>query len=84
MIGEDKKNEYHKDLHDHISSESIRCNSCTSTFHKQRDQCQLTFYRKNPYCLSCLKNKDILKYNPYYQVLETSENESEKLYFQNQ
>ena len=87
MTDEFKSNEclkYHKDLHNHISSESIRCNSCTSTFHKQRDQRQLTFYRKNPYCLSCLKNKDILKYNPYYEVLETSDNESEKLYLQNQ
>ena len=70
ITDEIKNNEclkYHKDLHNHISNESIRCNSCTSTFHKQRDQRQLTFYRKNPYCLSCLKNKEILRYNPYYE-----------------
>ena len=71
MTDEIKNNEC---LKYHISSESIRCNSCTNTFHKQRDQHQLTFYRKNPYCLSCLKNKDILKYNPFYEVLETSDN----------
>ena len=37
-------------------------------------------YRKNPYCHNCLKRKDILRYNPFHDVLEVITVESEKIY----
>ena len=37
-------------------------------------------YRKNPYCDNCLKSNDILRYNPFHDVLEVITGESEKIY----
>ena len=37
-------------------------------------------YRKNPYCHNCLKSKDILRYNPFHDVLEVITGESENIY----
>ena len=64
----------------HSRYESVRCNSCEDTFHKQCSKSTMTLYRNDPYCHSCLKCKDILRYNPFHDVLEISTKESEKIY----
>ena len=41
------------------------------------------YYRDEYYCRKCLQSGDILRYNPYYDVLEAASDDAQKIYLQN-
>ena len=60
------------------------CNICGRNYHQHCSKKELVIYRGNSYCRPCLKIKDVIKYNPFYDVIETYSEELDKVYFQNQ
>ena len=60
------------------------CNICGSNYHQHCSKKELVIHRGNSYCRPCLKIKDVIKYNPFYDVIETYSEEMDKVYFQNQ
>ena len=60
------------------------CNICGSYYHQHCSKKQLVLHRGNSYCRPCLKVKDVIKYNPFYDFIETYTEELHKVYFQNQ
>ena len=44
----------------------------------------ITTFRNNVSCRSCLQTKNILRYNPFYDVIKESQEDLEKPYVQNQ
>ena len=66
------------------SSSMITCNCCHINFHKCCSKTSATVYRNCSYCLSCIKNNDIMRYNPYFESLQQSLQDCDKPYLQNQ
>ena len=66
------------------SSSMITCNCCHINFHKCCSKASTTVYRNCSYCLSCIKNNDIMRYNPYFESLQQSLQDCDKPYLQNQ
>ena len=44
----------------------------------------IAYHRGSCYCHPCLKQKDLLKYNPYFEAMKHSVDDAEKTYLQNQ
>ena len=60
------------------------CNSCNKKYHSHCAKNKMVSHRGSMYCHLCLVNKDIAKYNPFYDVLTRNIIETEKTYAQNQ
>ena len=58
------------------------CNICGSNYHQHCSKMQL--HRGNSYCRPCLKLNDVIRYNPFYDIIETYSEELDKVYFPNQ
>ena len=67
----------------HLSSKSVKCNNCLGKFHSKCAKNQAVYYRDEFYCRKCLQSSDILRYNPYYDVLEAASDDVQKIYLQN-
>ena len=66
-----------------LSSKSVKCNNCIGKFHSKCAKNQSVYYRDEFYCRKCLQSSDILRYNPYYDVLEAASDDAQKIYLQN-
>ena len=58
------------------------CNICGSNYHQHCSKMQL--HCGNSYCRPCLELNDVIRYNPFYDIIETYSEELDKVYFQNQ
>ena len=57
---------------------AIICNSCDAICHRKCTKSKLNKFvpfRDNSYCQKCINTKEILKYNPYYSVLQCEHND---------
>ena len=52
------------------TSNMITCHSCVTNFHHRCSKMSTSTYRNNSYCLKCIKSKDIIRYNPYFDSLQ--------------
>ena len=67
-----------------LNCKSIACHSCSRSIHNHCAKHSITMFRNNAYCRLCLQTKNILRYNPFYDVIEESHEDLEKPYLQNQ
>ena len=67
-----------------LNCKSIACHSCSKSIHNHCAKHSITMFRSNAYCRLCLQTKNILRYNPFYHVIEESHEDLEKPYLQNQ
>ena len=74
-------NKCHKKLNP--STKSIACNSCESRCHWYCAKNSLTMYRGQSYCRECLKQKDLIRYNPYFEVNSYDIDDNEKTHLHN-
>ena len=70
--------------HKNFDSNHTSCNICGSYYHQHCSKKQLVLHRGNSYCRTCLKVQDVIKYNLFYDVIETYTEDLDKVYFQNQ
>ena len=59
------------------------CNSCLMKFHNACAKSTIVAHCNVFYCTSCLRPKDILRYNPYLDVINNDKDDDEKIYLQN-
>ena len=56
---------------------TISCNKCDIICHKKCSKIKkFTMFRNQSYCQSCLMINDIIKYNPFYSLLQENDSES--------
>ena len=63
---------------------AVKCNSCNSKYHTCCTKNNIAYHRGSCYCHPCLKQKDLLKYNPYFEAMKHYVDDTEKTYLQNQ
>ena len=73
---------YHKNLK--CINRAVKCNSCDSKYHSCCTKNNIAYHRGSCYCHPCLKQKDLLKYNPYFEAMKHYVDDTEKTYLQNQ
>ena len=66
------------------SDNMIECISCDIKFHRHCSRASTSTFRSHSYCENCIKNKDIIRYNPYFDSLKYSQEDCDKPYLQNQ
>ena len=65
------------------TTKSVTCSSCDSRCHWYCAKNYLTNYRGQSYCRVCLKQKDLIKYNPYFEINSYNIDDNEKTHFHN-
>ena len=64
-----------------IGQRALTCASCDLIFHVQCTKSnKLIFFRQKSYCQTCISVNDIIRYNPYYDILNSYSAESDKFY----
>ena len=82
-------NPYDDCLHDEChkklnrTTKSVTCSSCDSRCHWYCSKNYLTNYRGQSYCRACLKQKDLIRYNPYFEINSYNIDDSDKTHFPN-
>ena len=66
------------------SDNMIECNSCYIKFHRHCSRASTSTFRSHSYCKNCIKNKNTIRYNPYFDSLKYSQEDCDKPYVQNQ
>ena len=84
QINNDKKLCYDCGRNINQTSNMITCHSCDTNFHHRYSKMSTSTYQNNSYCLKCIKSKDIIRYNPYFDSLQRSLQDCDKPYLQNQ
>ena len=67
-----------------LNCKSIVCYSCKTSIYNHCAKHFIITFHSNVYCRSCLQTKNILRYNPFYDVIKESQEDLEKPYVQNQ
>ena len=49
---------------------AVKCNSCDSKYDLCCTKNNIAYHRGSCYCRPCLKQKDLLKYNPYFEAMK--------------
>ena len=81
----EEDNELCTSCHKEVSNscKSIYCKSCENKYHTHCTKPRMTNHRGSTYYHACLVNTDIVKYNPFYELLTRNIDETEKTYIQN-
>ena len=58
------------------------CNKCDLIFHAKcvKKSKEFRLFRDNLYCISCISAHNIIRYNPFIDLIQNSTNESDKFY----
>ena len=65
------------------SVKATTCGSCKSRCHSHCARNCFKLYRRQFYCHDCLKQNDLIKYNPYFEVNSYDTDDNEKTYSPN-
>ena len=65
------------------SVKTIICGRCKSECHWYCAKNCFKLHREQSYCRDCLKQKDLIRYNPYFEVNSHDDDDNEKAHFHN-
>ena len=74
-------NKCHKKINPSVKT--IICGSCESGCHWYCAKNCFKLHRGQSYCRDCLKQKDLIRYNPYFEVNSHDDVDNEKTHFHN-
>ena len=74
-------NKCHKKINPSVKT--IICGSCKSGCHWYCAKNCFKLHRGQSYCRDCLKQKDLIRYNPYFEVNSHDDVDNEKTHFHN-
>ena len=84
QINNDRKLCYDCGRNINQASNVITCHSCAINFHQRCSKTSTSIFRNNSHCLKCIKSRDIIRYNSYFDSLKHSLQDCDKPYLQNQ
>ena len=62
----------------------VSCENCQNAFHKTCSRKILKLHRNVFYCKQCLSSFDLMKYNPYYELLEENKDHDDTKFNHNE
>ena len=67
-----------------IQQIKVSCENCQNVFHKTCSRKILKLHRNVFYCKQCLSSFDLMKYNPYYELLEENKDHDDTKFSHNE
>ena len=67
-----------------LTQKATKCTNCNGELHARCSKKFIVHHRNKTFCFDCLKTFDIMKYNPFYEIITAPAEDIEKFYNSNQ